>query len=795
LVFLAVLEGLLTGCGFGFSTCFLVQTPAGDAYTACETFTRRFQCTEMPDTLSIPATKPAGTVRIFIFGESAAWGTPDPSFSFGRILEVLLRRQYPDTRLEIVNTAIMGINSHAILPIVRECSRRQPDLFVVYMGNNEAVGFCAPGPEFPGSPMPVCCIRAGLWLKSLRTGQLLERIIHGNDPAALKKPQDAAFFREHYVATDDPRRLTVCANFRANLEDICRVARRAGVRTILSTVAVNLKDQPPQGSLHRRDLTAADAARWETEYGAGSRAEGRGEHEQAIARYLAALAIDDHFADLHFRLARLFWAVSRFDEARDHYRLARYWDALPFRADPRLNDIIREVAGSAAPAGVRCADVEQRLAECDASDYGLPGDKFFYEHVHLRFAGNYEVAKAMLPAVSAAVAEILGKAAPASTEVASLAACAEQLVLTPWDEFRLAAPMVELISRPPFTGELDHQRRLQQARQALRELYLKADPQACRLAAETYRQASSDRPDDWHIRYRFGCLLDFLGDPAGAAEQWRAVLSRVPWHLEARAAVEQSRLAADKRVALLSGKPGPTTAATEPDNGSRTGSQGSALTPADNPAEQARIDPVALAAYQAGVALSKQSKMAEAIAEYRRAIERTPNVCSFQNNLGAVLMHTGRVDEAIPHLMKAVELCPNHGKAHLNLGAALLQRGQTAAAIEHLRRSAELKQCPPRMLGQLAWLLATSNDDRLRNSDEALRFAAEACRQTERKIPELLDVEAAAMAAAGRFDDAVRTANQAIELAAAGGKSQLVADFQKRVELYKAGKPFRAPPR
>jgi tetratricopeptide (TPR) repeat protein len=544
-VFLAALEGILHLCGCGFPTCFLVKTPNGEAYTACNTFTRRFECREMPHDLLIPATKAAGTVRIFVFGESAAWGTPDPSFSFSRVLEAQLRRQYPGTRLEIINTAIMGINSHAILPIVRECSRRQPDLFLVYMGNNEAVGFSAPGPERPGAPLPVGLIRAGLWMKSLRTGQLLDRLVHTYDPVALKQPQDAAFFRRHYVASDDPRRCRVCANFRANLQDICRAARQARVPLVLATVAVNLKDQPPQGSLHRRDLAAAEAARWETEYAAGVQAEDCGAPERAVARYRAALEIDDHFALLHFRLARCLWALRRFDQAGPHYHLARYWDALPFRADARLNDIIREVADGEGPPGVSCVDVERALAECAASDHGLPGEKLFYEHVHLRFAGNYEVARALLPAVSAAVAEAAGKA-PATGEIASRQFCAEQLVLTPWDEFRLAAPMVELVSRPPFTDELDHPRRLQQAREALQELRLAINPAVCRRAVAAYRQALADRPDDWRVRYRFGTLLAGLGDSAGATEQWQTILQQVPWHPGARAAMEQARTGLDK---------------------------------------------------------------------------------------------------------------------------------------------------------------------------------------------------------------------------------------------------------
>jgi hypothetical protein len=77
------------------------------------------------------APKPKGTYRIFIFGESAANGDPDPAYSFGRHLEILLDERYPRTDFEIVCAAITAINSHVILPIVRDCAKRDGDLWIV----------------------------------------------------------------------------------------------------------------------------------------------------------------------------------------------------------------------------------------------------------------------------------------------------------------------------------------------------------------------------------------------------------------------------------------------------------------------------------------------------------------------------------------------------------------------------------------------------------------------------------------------------------------------------------------
>ncbi len=72
-----------------------------------------------------------------------------------------------------------------------------------------------------------------------------------------QKPPTAQFFQEQRTALDDPERASVYPNFRRNLEQVCRSGLEAGAAVVLSTVAVNLRDCPPLGSLHCREAPDA----------------------------------------------------------------------------------------------------------------------------------------------------------------------------------------------------------------------------------------------------------------------------------------------------------------------------------------------------------------------------------------------------------------------------------------------------------------------------------------------------------------------------------------------------------
>jgi hypothetical protein len=88
-------------------------------------------------------------------------------------------------------------------------------------------------------------------------------------------------------------------------------------------------------------------------------------------------------------------------------------------------------------------------------------------------------------------------------------------------------------------------------------------------------------------------------------------------------------------------------------------------------------------------------------------------------------------------------------------------------------------------------MLATNPDAGLRDGARAVQLAERACEITGRKETIYLGTLAAAYAEAGRFDDAIATAQQACDLAAQSGKPDLLKKNQKLLELYRAHKPYR----
>jgi tetratricopeptide (TPR) repeat protein len=176
---------------------------------------------------------------------------------------------------------------------------------------------------------------------------------------------------------------------------------------------------------------------------------------------------------------------------------------------------------------------------------------------------------------------------------------------------------------------------------------------------------------------------------------------------------------------------------------------------------------------------------------FEHTLKITKNNLLGESNYGMALLEAGNIDEAIGHFNNVLRLNKNHANAYLNLGIAYSRLGKYEPAIQNWTKALELKPNSVEALNNLAWLLATSDDVSLEDANRAIKYAERACELTENKNPSMTDTLAAAYAAAGRFEEAVKTAVQAVEAAKSRGKEDLANEIQNRIKLYESGQRYR----
>lgn len=242
--------------------------------------------------------------------------------------------------------------------------------------------------------------------------------------------------------------------------------------------------------------------------------------------------------------------------------------------------------------------------------------------------------------------------------------------------------------------------------------------------------------------------------------------------------------------------------------------------------EALRLDPLSLHA-RVGLAdaLDRLGRHQEATQETIKALEQHPNRAEALIQRAINLTVDGKYPEAVEHLSRAVRQAPDHPAAWLQLGTCLgwLKQAEPAVAaykealridpfnadaqfqlgmlLSDLHRPAEAAQHyqlslllePQRVeaLNNLAWILAASSEDRLRDGVAAVELAERACALTSRRQAVVLGTLAAAYARAGRFDQAVTAAEEAATVAAAAGQTAVAEKNQQLLQLYRSGKAYQ----
>jgi protein O-mannosyl-transferase len=139
-------------------------------------------------------------------------------------------------------------------------------------------------------------------------------------------------------------------------------------------------------------------------------------------------------------------------------------------------------------------------------------------------------------------------------------------------------------------------------------------------------------------------------------------------------------------------------------------------------------------------------------------------------------------------------LRPGAEQPHAQVRQILLSLAKDPDGSQRLRDIAVNAPDSPRMLDELAWLLATYPDSRSRDGTEAVRLAERACVLTERPVPALLDTLAAAYAEAGDFPRAISTAEEALNRARSTGDTDAAKLSESILVPLRENLPYREEP-
>jgi tetratricopeptide (TPR) repeat protein len=195
--------------------------------------------------------------------------------------------------------------------------------------------------------------------------------------------------------------------------------------------------------------------------------------------------------------------------------------------------------------------------------------------------------------------------------------------------------------------------------------------------------------------------------------------------------------------------------------------------------------------FRLGSAFSDLGGRKEGLAQFRVAVALNEQGAEGHDRLGHALLSLQQCDEAVAEFRRACQLKPKFAGFCTHLALGLACQGKTSDSIEAYHQALRLDPKYAPALDGLARTLATSPDSKLRNGEEAVALAKQACELTERKKALYLETLAAAFAETGKFAEAESTMREAMESAQATGDKEVLENGPKLTELFQAKQPWR----
>ncbi|MDX2110986.1 MAG: tetratricopeptide repeat protein [Verrucomicrobiota bacterium] len=666
-IILIVLEVGLKLSGFGYESGFFLKVKQGKQWVWRDNqeYCKRFFPAKLirnPVPFSLPVKKAAGTYRIVLLGSSAIQGDPDSSFSVARQLEVQLGLLYPGVKFEIVNAGITAINSNVVVQVAKDAAKIQPDLFIVYEGNNEVIGPYGPGTVFTPLLQSRGMIQMQYDFRRWRIGQWVAALGEKYGAAAQAPTQwgGLEMFTAFEFSKDDPRLAMVYQHFHDNLQEIARIGNGCGASVILSTVAVNLRDFPPFLSRPDTALDTIAMAKFEASLKDAEMAIAATDWVTAETAVKSALSVAPTHAYTHYLAGKVALGRGDKEQARTAFITARDNDLLRYRTDSKLNTIITTL-GNELKGQVTVVDAERELSR--NSPEGIPGREFFLEHVHFTFDGNYGVARAFLPAIHADLIKRGLVKESTRPKPVSLLESKLGLAFTLYEQYAQNREVALRLMEPPFTRQPGNAASINYYKQqTIRYAQAAFDPAkqaGLRKLCETSIQL---RPDDYVLKRNYSQMLAENKDTDSALKWLERALQDMPNEtglLEncVTIALDSNRLAiaGDKLAQLAS----------------------------------LRFTTPRLSYFQGSLALKQKNLEAAEIA-FRNSIAMGESIGASCIGLAQIAVNKNNLPDAEAALRNGLLAKPNEANLHYWLARVLLLGGKRAEAISSLEQAVEL---------------------------------------------------------------------------------------------------------
>ncbi|MEJ2129361.1 MAG: tetratricopeptide repeat protein [Woeseiaceae bacterium] len=464
-------------------------------------------------------------VRVYVLGGSAAQGYPYKNHGFDRLLAAQLRAALPSRKIEVINTAMTSVNSHVVYAVANSLPRDSADFAVVLMGNNEVVGPYGPGTFNQNFLENITLIRGLQALKRTRIWQALNNLFQKTKPTdAMQdlKWEGMQMFTNYGVPHDDPRMEAVYSHYEDNLTSIIDMLQDKGIHVILSSVPVNLRHSAPFLSVRQEGLTDDDLNRWRELTGQGAQSADNGNWADAVTYFEGALEIDPDYADTHFRLASALENLGKFQQARTHYHRALDLDALRFRADTKINQIIKDVGAGIESAAFSFVDTAAAFER--ASQPYQPGWNLLLEHVHYDFGGNHVLAAEISRSIVYTLTGTRNYQPLPGPEVARRVGFPNQ------DTIAELRDLQRTIKKPPFPGQSNF---------AAFDSFLSGKIDRITNAVGSEEEVVQRRRDiaisglaDWKIYFELAVLNQRLGNPSAMYYHLNKILELYPHNRE-----------------------------------------------------------------------------------------------------------------------------------------------------------------------------------------------------------------------------------------------------------------------